>query len=171
MPSCESVISSCFSTSDGRCALFQSFDVMKSSSRRITDGMTFFKAAPTCTHPALLATWRVGKESIRLYRHRTHLMLVLVNICAIEVAIPGLDRPRNLFKSVSVTYEHICARNDAPHSRPREVWRATSRARFVGWLCHFLAEATFEATWPLYGTGKKTNCVRKDPSSFSIYCK
>src|SRR6266404_3492726 len=49
MPSCARVESSCFSTSDGLCALFQSFEVTNSSSRCTIDGMTLFKAAPTCT--------------------------------------------------------------------------------------------------------------------------
>lgn len=33
--------------------------------------------------------------------------MVLVNICAIDVAIPGFDCPHNLSQSVSVIYAHI----------------------------------------------------------------
>lgn len=110
-----------------------------------------------------------------IYRRRTHLILVPVNICAIEVAIPGFDCPHNLPQSVSVIYAHIRAPSDAPRFRPHEAWRATSRAQFVGWLCHFAAEASFEATWLLYATvmGKKTKTMNRllregESYSFSI---
>ncbi|SRR5216683_1386856 len=92
MPSCESVASSCLSTSDGRCASFQSFEVMKSSSRRTTDGMTFFRAAPTWS-------CRLISDSRQRYDgsgHWTCLFLVSVHICAVDEAIPGFHRPYDL---------------------------------------------------------------------------
>jgi len=74
-------------------------------------------------------------------------ILIPVNICAIEGGDTRFNCPHNLSQSASVIYAHICARNDEPHFRPHEVWRAMSPSPNL-WdgLCHFVAEASFEVT-------------------------
>lgn len=91
MPNCLRVSFSSDSTCSGRWLEFQSFEVMKSSSRLTTEGMTFFRARPTYTLSP-------GEHIIVKWWEITYLILILINHGEIKmpIAIPhsNLDLER-----------------------------------------------------------------------------